>query len=50
MKLKIKKNDDPEQVAANFSKIYGLNGRSQEALAQIIHDQMVQDEGTTKSQ
>jgi hypothetical protein len=33
VKLKIKRNDDPMQVAANFSKIYGLNLRSQEALA-----------------
>jgi hypothetical protein len=33
VKLKIKRNDDPMQVAANFSKIYGLNNRSQVALA-----------------
>ena len=33
VKLKIKRNDDPMQVAANFSKIYGLNLRSQDALA-----------------
>lgn len=36
VKLKIKKNDDPVEVSANFAKIYGLNQRSQNALISII--------------
>ncbi|TNV73973.1 hypothetical protein FGO68_gene2960 [Halteria grandinella] len=42
VKLKIMRDDDPDEVANNFARIYGINRRSQEALAKIIRDQLIQ--------
>lgn len=36
------KDDDPDEVASNFARIYAINRRSQDALANIIKDQLVQ--------
>lgn len=43
VKLKVKRNDSPRNVAKNFTKIYGLNLKSEEALANIIADQIKKD-------
>jgi len=40
VKLKVKRDDSPRSVASNFARIYGLNQKSEEALAAIIDEQM----------
>lgn len=48
VKLKIKRDDSPRQVSTNFAKIYGLNLRSEEALAKIITEQVKKEKHSRK--